>query len=136
MDNLLALLRGTIFHPAASLLLPGAIIVTQACLVHLGVSESTRLSWALQVALGCVAFSWLLQLNRVMSRRALNPAPRVSCRWPDELVVVTGGSGGIGGELVRKLERIGARVVIMDAVPPAFETGTLVNGVSYISLRT
>ena len=59
----------------------------------------------------------------MMNRKALNPASKMSCNWPKEIVVITGGSGGIGEEVVNKLERLGATVAIMDVVPPNFKPG-------------
>ncbi|PFH62674.1 hypothetical protein XA68_12545 [Ophiocordyceps unilateralis] len=63
--------------------------------------------------------AWLVLASRALSRAALNPAPAVPCRgrWSDELVVVTGGSGGIGREVVRRLEGLGAAVVVLDMLP-------------------
>ncbi|RCI13431.1 hypothetical protein L249_5542 [Ophiocordyceps polyrhachis-furcata BCC 54312] len=65
---------------------------------------------------------WLGLASVVLSRLALNPAPAVPCRgrWDRELVVVTGGAGGIGYELVRKLEDLGASVVVLDTRPSDF----------------
>ncbi|KAJ6781294.1 hypothetical protein PWT90_07980 [Aphanocladium album] len=42
---------------------------------------------------------------------------------PEEVVVVTGGSGGIGEALVRALEKRGAAVAIIDLAVPGFELG-------------
>ncbi|RDA83382.1 hypothetical protein CP532_4729 [Ophiocordyceps camponoti-leonardi (nom. inval.)] len=68
---------------------------------------------------------WLALASVVLSRLALNPAPAVPCRgrWERELVVVTGGAGGIGYELVRKLEKLGASVVVLDTRPSEFPLG-------------
>lgn len=122
VDDLLAVLRATVLHPVGSLVLLGASLVWDRMSGHLDAGGQT-FGLLVKTALGCVAASWALHWNRSMSCRALNPAPRVPVSWPSEIVAVTGGSGGIGGELVRKLERLGATVAILDAVPPAFETG-------------
>ncbi|RDA91898.1 hypothetical protein CP533_0369 [Ophiocordyceps camponoti-saundersi (nom. inval.)] len=68
---------------------------------------------------------WVTLASVVLSRAALNPAPAVPCRgrWDRELVVVTGGAGGIGYELVRKLENLGASVVVLDTRPSEFPLG-------------
>jgi hypothetical protein len=58
-----------------------------------------------------------------MNRRALNPTARISCNWTREVIAVTGGSGGIGEEIVRKLESLGATIAIMDILPPTFQLG-------------
>ncbi|KAJ6438401.1 cation chloride cotransporter [Purpureocillium lavendulum] len=41
----------------------------------------------------------------------------------EEIIIVTGGSTGIGGELVRQLEGLGPTIVVMDIVPPTFKVG-------------
>lgn len=58
-----------------------------------------------------------------MSRKALNPSSGISCDWSNEIVVVTGGSGGIGEEIVEKVVGLGAKVVIMDVRPPNVRHG-------------
>ncbi|KAI9716593.1 MAG: hypothetical protein M1828_007626 [Chrysothrix sp. TS-e1954] len=75
----------------------------------------TSLKWLL--ALGVVG-----RLNSLMNRWAINRwklndggAPWV---WNQEICVITGGSGGIGSELVKKLATTGMKVVIMDLQPP------------------
>jgi hypothetical protein len=130
LDNILTVFRVTIFHPVASLLFPGVIFLFQKCCLPIKVApDFSGLDWIssssvqMKTALVCVVFSWVLQWNRIMNRKALNPASKMSCNWPEEIVVVTGGSGGIGEELVKKLERLGATVAIMDVVPPTFKLG-------------
>lgn len=41
--------------------------------------------------------------------------------WPDEIIVVTGGSSGIGQDVVTRLAAMGSRVVILDIQPPLSE---------------
>ncbi|PHH75092.1 hypothetical protein CDD80_2643 [Ophiocordyceps camponoti-rufipedis] len=69
---------------------------------------------------GLAAAAWLALASRALSRAGLNPSAASPCRgrWEGELVVVTGGSGGIGGEVVRRLEGLGAGVVVLDVVAP------------------
>ena len=41
--------------------------------------------------------------------------------WEKEIVLITGGSGGIGGNVVKILAETGARVVVLDVIPLTFE---------------
>lgn len=58
-------------------------------------------------------------VSGLLSRRAVGGAkPGSSWNWDEEIVVVTGGSGGIGQALVREFVRRGVEVVNLDARPP------------------
>ena len=43
--------------------------------------------------------------------------------WGKEIVLVTGGAGGIGGKVVQLLAEKGVKVVVLDVIPMTFETG-------------
>jgi phosphoglycerate dehydrogenase-like enzyme len=43
--------------------------------------------------------------------------------WRKELVVVTGGSGGIGAGVAQRLAAMGARVVVVDIIPLTYNPG-------------
>lgn len=42
--------------------------------------------------------------------------------WDKEIVLITGGAGGIGGHVVRLLAERGIKVVVLDVIPMSFET--------------
>ena len=42
--------------------------------------------------------------------------------WSKEIVLVTGGAGGIGGEVVKLLAERKIKVVVLDVIPMTFET--------------
>jgi hypothetical protein len=83
-------------------------------LLSLGESYYARLgAGMLSALLGC---RWL---NAFLSRRASNNS--VSDRtwdWNKEIVLLTGGSGGIGSIIARKLGEKRVKVIIVDVHPP------------------
>jgi len=42
--------------------------------------------------------------------------------WNKEIVLITGGAGGIGGKVVQLLAEKGVKVVVLDVIPMTFET--------------
>ena len=63
----------------------------------------------------------LYTLNRALNIRALNHGTKASFDWSKEIVVVTGGSGGIGGETVKRLAASGTTVVVLDLIPLTYK---------------
>lgn len=45
--------------------------------------------------------------------------------WQKEIVLITGGAGGIGGQVVKLLAERGITVVVLDVVPMSYETSKL-----------
>lgn len=98
LDSVLAFFRGTILHPLGSPACLGLLVASGLEKAPftirtdtLGIQISESLSSRSKFALFCVGFSWLLQVNRIMNRRALNPRPAGEYNWPREVVVITGG---------------------------------------------
>ena len=60
----------------------------------------------------------LRRINKLLSQASLNSYTRDSYDWRREIVVVTGGSGGIGDVLVRKLAKHSINVISLDVMPP------------------
>lgn len=61
----------------------------------------------------------LSKLNRLLSERALNNAIRdPTWDWKKEIVLVTGGSNGIGEQIVRKFAERDITLVILDITAP------------------
>lgn len=60
----------------------------------------------------------LRKAHGILTQAALNNFSRDSYDWRREVVVVTGGSGGLGDLLVRKLAKESIKVISLDIVPP------------------
>ena len=62
-----------------------------------------------------LAFLWAArQVNRYLSKRALNHGAQAVFDWKEEIVLVTGGSDGIGAATVLKLAERGTTVIVLD----------------------
>lgn len=46
--------------------------------------------------------------------------------WKKEIVLITGGAGGIGGEVVKLFAERGIKVIVLDVIPMTFEAGPTV----------
>lgn len=114
IDPIVKWLRQTLFHPLMSL----------ACvfLVH---RANLRAAVPYQRPVQLIAgTSILLWLNDWLSTKSQNNwVIDDSWDWKNELAVVTGGSGGIGGGVVQRLAAMGARVVVLDIIPLTYEPG-------------
>ncbi|KAL2127111.1 hypothetical protein VTI74DRAFT_11311 [Chaetomium olivicolor] len=70
-----------------------------------------------------LVFGFLRLLNAYISRRVLNNWVDDNYDWSREIVVVTGGSGGIGGHVVQLLAERGIKVVVLDIQPLTYPAG-------------
>jgi NAD(P)-dependent dehydrogenase (short-subunit alcohol dehydrogenase family) len=64
--------------------------------------------------------------NSYLSRRVLNNWVQDKYDWSKEIVLITGGSGGIGGKVVQLLAERGIKVVVLDIQPLTYPTSSKV----------
>lgn len=74
----------------------------------------------LKIALAFPLFKALSKLSGRLSDRALgNHSPGKGWDWQKEIVLITGGSNGIGESVTRQLAARGIKVIVFDRSPPA-----------------
>lgn len=126
IDPVFKWLRRTLLHPFFTL--------TCLYLVH-GARLSVAVPYQRPVQLVTVT-SMLLFLNDWLSGKSQNNwVTDNNWDWKKELVVVTGGSGGIGGGVAQHLAAMGARVIILDIIPLTYEPGILSEHFYFICFR-
>ncbi|KZL86022.1 short-chain dehydrogenase reductase family 16c member 6 [Colletotrichum incanum] len=100
-------------------------------LLHQCVPAATNLTKSpkVQAAAATLCLMGLLpRMNEWLSnRRANNYVSDKSWDWSKEIIVVTGGSSGIGANIVEILECRNVRTIILDLNPPAAKTGSNVS---------
>ena len=86
----------------------------------------------LAVGLGALASIFLLsKSNAYLSRRALNSPEKDSWDWEREVVVVTGGSSGIGAAIVKLFAKHGVKTINLDICEPQKDLGAPVSCNNY-----
>lgn len=115
IDPIVTGLRKTVLYPGFSI--PAWCVAQKA-----GISSPlyTQLAQYLAIA------SALLWLNTYLSRQSRNNWTidhMWNGDWTKEIVVVTGGSGGLGAGVAQRLAAMGARVVVVDIIPLTYVPG-------------
>ena len=64
-------------------------------------------------------------MNNYLSTGVLNNWTKDEYNWEKEIVIVTGGAGGIGGSVVNLLAEKKITVVVLDVIPMTFEARRL-----------
>lgn len=117
LDVVLKLIRSTALNP--SFLLPFLLLARYTKkgqdLSILHPTANRRLYTFFCAALARVAGNWF-------SDRVRNNWVADEYDWSKEIVVITGGAGGIGSCMVKLFEEKGVTVVVIDVQPMSFET--------------
>ncbi|OKL60580.1 hypothetical protein UA08_04104 [Talaromyces atroroseus] len=111
IDPIIAGLRGTILHPLVSL--------TVLFLVHGRGSLSAAHERLIQFTAVSSTLLWLNDWLNAKSRN--NWVQDDTWGWKKEVVVVTGGSSGIGAGVVQRLAALGTGVVVLDIAPLTYK---------------
>lgn len=78
----------------------------------------------------------VLKTNRFLNHLARNNwsfPSNETWNWPEEVAVVTGGSGGIGGQIVKGLAEKGVQVAVVDLVEPKqFDECRFIRSIIYV----
>ncbi|KAJ5963594.1 uncharacterized protein N7479_003470 [Penicillium vulpinum] len=75
--------------------------------------------WKIIPPLGLLWMAY--RINRRLNRRALNNGVPATFDWNKEIVLVTGGSDGIGAATVKKLATRGTTIIVLDIRPLTYD---------------
>ncbi|KAI5793247.1 epidermal retinal dehydrogenase 2 [Geopyxis carbonaria] len=132
LDGLVVLLKHTLFSPTITLPLLAALKLTPFGRDLLSTYPALQ-NLQYLAALGCAG-----RLNRLLSWGAQNNWTRATFRPSSEIVVVTGGSSGIGAELVKELIAAPTgplkAIVVLDLQPLPAEFADVAN-VHYVHVN-
>lgn len=79
-----------------------------------------------QLAAGAIfALAALYALNKILSRWSVNCQRSDPWNPKNELVLLTGGSSGIGKQILEDLSKVNIKVVVLDVQAPTFELRSL-----------
>ncbi|KAJ5115851.1 hypothetical protein N7456_000199 [Penicillium angulare] len=107
IDPIAHIIKKTLLHPVFTLSVLGYL--------KLSISNWPSLQ---SLALYGAIFSVALWLNELLSRNSANNwCTDSTYDWKKEIVLVTGGSSGIGASVVKRLVEDGVRVVVLDVAP-------------------
>jgi hypothetical protein len=115
-----ALIKHTAFEPlVVAPILLGLVRYPDLSRVWLSKAlPSASTDWAKPTLYVLLGLGILRRINKMLSQASLNNYTRDSYDWRKEIVVVTGGSGGLGDVLVRKLAKHSIKVISLDIMPP------------------
>lgn len=126
-DSIFKFIGATALNPA--LLLP---LLLLAKFTGKGEDLSLQHPLAISRLKGLFYFALTRRLSATYSEIVLNNWSKDKYDWPNEVAVVTGGAGGIGGHVVNLLAERGIKVVILDIQPITFETSEPSNHFDYV----
>lgn len=75
--------------------------------------------WKLAYWLGLPYIAY--RFNSYLSYRALNNGITDTFEWQKEIILITGGSNGIGAAAAQQLASKGTRVIVLDVLPLTYE---------------
>lgn len=124
IGDVLALLDKTVLNPFLTIATPLCLhfftdnkFLFDRTNTWLRYSMRTPLPPLLYKSIVVIAIGLALRINRSISRKALNNGKTAKFTWDREIIVVTGGSGGIGAQAAKKLAARGSKVVVIDVIP-------------------
>lgn len=120
-------LKRTAFNPAATLLLILLARYTKRG-SDFAILHQTAFS-RIQKLFYFGLFRWA---SAYLDSKVLNNWVKDEYHWDKEIVLITGGAGGIGGHVVRLLAERGIKVVVLDVIPMTFEARKFSTGIPNI----
>lgn len=120
LDLLAHVLSNSIFHPFIAWLIPLCL----RSLAYPAHHPYIRNTWIYATAVTIVAI--LRYLDSILAW-----GPRREINWDEEVVVITGGSGGLGRVMAEMFSMKGVSVALLDVRPPEGESEALLNAKHY-----